>query len=307
MTLKHLALGILFVLISSASADYFGVTLRGDNSSYSWGIERQSQNISFSLSSFVDGSVSATKFHDRFLGAYQSSYTDVVENDIWLKERTSSLEGRYRSEENINLKSRIDNAHEVTFIKPSGTDVYTLSVYERWPVLLTANKNLLYSGRRINDWDVAANNRDFASSNMLYNHELVKDWRTVMVLDRMNATAQSTEEAIVLGDLMATRYLGYLVKANTTGIADLRYNHAGPIYDPKRSDYPPLQKGEERYYGAYSIRRLIEMRSPFDRYDDADDLSNSWLPCCNTSMNGTKQADQKGFGTDASAIFDCSC
>jgi hypothetical protein len=301
---KLLALGILFVLISSASADYFAVDL-GTNSS-SWYIERQSQNLSFSLSSSVDGSVSATKHHDRFLGAYQSNYVDVTENDIWLKERTSSLEGRYRSEENINLRSRIDSAHEVTLIKPSGTDIYTLSIYERWPVILTANKNLLYSGRRINDWDLEANNRDFVSSNMLYNHELVKDWRTVIVLDKMNATVLATDAAIVQGDLMATRYVGYLVKGNTTGIADLRYNHAGPIYDPKRSDYPPLQKGEERYYGTYSISRLIEMRSIFDRYDDADDLANSWLPCCNTSWSGAEYSDQKGLGTNTSAFFDCS-
>jgi hypothetical protein len=304
MKLKLLTLSVLFVLISSASADYFGVDLSTNSSS--WRIERQSQNLSFSLSSFVDGSISAIKFHDQVLGAYQSNYADVMVNDVKLKEKTSSLEGRYRSEENINLWSRIDSAHEVTFNKPSGTDIYTLSIYERWPVILTANKNLQYSGRRINDWDLEANNKDFVSSNMLYNHELVKDWRTVMVLDKMNATVLATDDAIVLGDLMPTRYLGYMVMANTTGIADLRYNHAGPIYNPKRSNYPPLQKGEERYYGAYSFRRLIEMKSLFDRYD-ADNLTESWLPCCNTSWNGTKYPDQKGLGTNASAFFDCSC
>jgi hypothetical protein len=104
--------------------------------------------------------------------------------------------------------------------------------------------------------------------------------------------------------------LGYLIQAKTTGIADLSYRLRDSQYDVKHQNYPALSEGEERYYGTYDLARKIEMRSVFEKSDDTDEeeLSGySWLPCCNGGWNDMAQFDQKGFGTGAKEVFDCTC
>lgn len=265
---------VLFVLVSISSADFWSNTITTNSSS--WSIYRQSQNLSFDLSSSVEGNISAIESYGRVLSPHQSYYADVTANDIRLRERISALEGKYKYQDKMKLLSRIDNDIYIYFNKPSGTNIYTFSFYERWPVLLTSSKTLEYQGRQINSRDFEANNRDFVGSNLLYNRNLSEERQTVMWLDRMNATVLATDDAILQAEFMPTKYLGYLILANTTGIADLRYKQAQSGYDVKRRDYPAASEGYERYYGTYTIGRKIEMRSIFDN----NILSEEWLPCC---------------------------
>lgn len=299
MKLDLLALGVLLALISSVSADYWEHSISTNSSS--WSIYRQSGNISFNLSSLVEGDVSPAELHGRVLGAYQSRYTEVAANDVRLRERTSSLEGKYRSEDKINLQSRVNDEIYIDTIKPAGTNVYTFIHSEYWPVLLIASRTLEYSGRQINDRDFEGNNRDYVDSNLLYNHALAKERTTVMWLDRMNATVLATDDAILQADFMPTKYLGYLVRAKTTGIADLRYRQTGRYYDVKRRDYPAIIEGYERYYGTYTIGRKIEMRSVFENSTETED----WLPCCYGGWIDMSLQDRRGHGADK--VFNCSC
>ena len=133
---------------------------------------------------------------------------------------------------------------------------------------------------KINDRDFEGNNGDFAGTSFLYNRELSMEQMTVIWLQRMNATVLATNDSILLAEFKPTKYLGYLIRANSTGIADLSYRLRDYRYDVKHQNYPVLSEGDERYYGTYNLSRKIAMRSIFDNYDTSE---YDWLPCCCTN------------------------
>jgi hypothetical protein len=123
----------------------------------------------------------------------------------------------------------------------------------------------------------------------------------------MNATVLATDDSILLAEFKPMKYLGYLINAKTTGIADLNYRLRDSQYDVKHQNYPALSEGEERYYGTYDLSRKIEMRSVYEKSNDADEEADSWLPCCYEGWNDMVQLDQKCFGTGTKGVFDCTC
>jgi len=178
---------------------------------------------------------------------------------------------------------------------------------EKWPVFIKASRNLTYFGRGINDRDFEGNNGDFVGANFLYNRELSKEQRSVIWLQRMNSTVLGTNDVILSAEFMPTKYLGYEIEAKTTGIADLSYRFRDSEYDVKHQNYPALSEGEERYYGKYGLKRRIEMRSVFNKFNDTDDDTDSWLPCCYAGCSDMTYLDKKGFGIGAKGVFDCTC
>lgn len=283
----YLVLVVLLCLMICASADYWASSV-GTNST-SWSIFRQSQNLSFNMTGSVEGSVSPVEIHGRTISPHLSYYLEVEVNDLKQRERTSALQGNYMSEEMMSLWSNLDNDVIINMAKPAGTDEYKIHYYEQWPASLISNKVITYSGKGINDRDFVGNNYDFAGSNLLYNQNLSKERRTVMWLYRTNATVRATDDAIILAEFQPTKYLGYLIRTHTTGIADLSYRQADSQYDAKRQYYPPISEGDEMYYGAFDLGRMIEMRSVFNNYNETDpdfqplDLENE-LPCCDSRL-----------------------
>jgi len=308
--MMHRALVILlivFALSSNVCGVYWSSSV-STNSSH-WSIYRQSTNISFNLSSSVEGKISPVESRGRILSPYQSYYEEVGTNDVWLRQRTSSLEGSYKSTDKIMMHSVVyPDEIEITVDKPVGTDIYTIEYKnEKWPVFVKANRTLAYSGQQINNRDFEGNNGDLIGANFLYNHELYKDQKSVIWLQRINATVLATNDTILLAEFKPTKYLGYLINAKTTGIADLSYRLRDSQYDVKHQNYPALSEGEERYYGTYDLTRKIEMRSVFEKSNDTDDEAESWLPCCYVDWIDMSFPDQNGFGTSARGVFDCTC
>ena len=254
-----------FALTMDANAVYWSSSV--DTNSSHWSIYRESSNISFNLSSSVEGKISPVESRGRILSPYQSYYEEVGTNDVRLRQRTSSLEGIYKSSDEIKMQSVVyPDEIEITVDKPAGTDIYTIEYKnEIWPVFLKASRTLAYSGQQINNRDFEGNNGDFVGANFLYNHELSKEQRSVIWLQRMNATVLATDDSILLAEFKPTKYLGYLINAKTTGIADLSYRLRDSQYDVKHQNYPALSEGEERYYGTYDLTRKIEMRSVFEK------------------------------------------
>jgi hypothetical protein len=101
---------------------------------------------------------------------------------------------------------------------------------------------------------------------------------------------------------MPTKYLGYTISTQTTGIADLSYKQTSPQYDVKRRDYPAINEGEERYYGTYDLSRTIEMRSTFENNTATEE---NWLPCLTGDC--TRVSFQTQYGENGAALFNCSC
>ncbi|VVB63637.1 Uncharacterised protein [uncultured archaeon] len=300
MRSELLVLFVIVILVSNSGATYIA-TVVGTNTS-SWYLYRQSQDIDFNYSSSVEGNISPVKFHGRSLIPYHSNYEEITDNDIRLRERTSALEGKFRSEDKMNLWSNADNDVNIYLTKPSGTNVFELTYFEEWPVSLRTSRSLEYSGKQINDRDFEGNNRDFVGSNLLYNPVLSEERRSVIWLERMNATVQATDDAILGAEFMPTKYLGYTISTQTTGIADLRYKQTSPQYEVKRRDYPAINEGEERYYGTYDLSRTIEMRSKFENNTATEE---NWLPCLIGDCTGVSFLTQ--YGKSGVTLFNCSC
>ena len=70
-------------------------------------------------------------------------------------------QGSYGSEELTSLRSDdITYPVYLNITKPTGSPVYNIQCFERWPVILKSGKSVKYSGKEIND-------RDFAGSDLL--------------------------------------------------------------------------------------------------------------------------------------------
>ncbi|OPX77482.1 MAG: hypothetical protein A4E45_01973 [Methanosaeta sp. PtaB.Bin039] len=287
---------ILTALVASAAAASWTGFVRTDSGS--WSISRESCNVSFIYEQSVEGQISPVDYHGRTLSPYYSSYTDVNLNDVRVGERTAALQGRYSSQGQLKLQSRTNGSVDMVIYKPSGTDLYTIDFYEVWPVNLSYDSSMTYSGREINSRDFLGNNRDYIGASFLYNRELSKDSSLNMSLERMNATVVANDEAIYQADVMATRDTKYRLNSHSTGIASLRHMQIGPGDEI-------LTEGDERFVGVYDLVRSIGMGSRFENVDIADD-EIEWLPCCLSGFAGMAPADQKALGS-ARGIFDCTC
>lgn len=192
---------LLAGLISSASAASwtFGVDNLTDGSSF-W-ISRQNANMSFDLSGSVEGDIApiAVTPAGRILSPYYSGMADLDVNDVRLRERTAALEGTYSSEELISLRAEATASVNRTYIKPAGSDVWTITLEENWPVRLNASRTVDYLGKMINDRDRAGNNGDSVGSSFLYNTDLSRERDVALRLERLNATVVATNDTILRG------------------------------------------------------------------------------------------------------------
>lgn len=273
---------ILFMLSTSQSV-YWKAAVSG--SSFSWTISRVTNNLSFNLSSSVDGIISPIEYQGRNLSPYQSSYAEIMNNDVGLSQRTAALLGNFSSEESISLKSSNDNPINVSIEKSRGTEIFSIQFSEAWPSLLISNKNLKYSGKMINDREYGVNNGDYVASNSLYNTNLAKNRKLVLFHERMNATVLATKQSLIEARIEPTGILVYNAYSNTTGIQDLSYRLSGSKYDGIRG-YPPSSGAEDRYYGNFTItRKIINKNALFDFLNESQSPIGA---CCTTCLSDSQ-------------------
>jgi hypothetical protein len=262
---------LLLGLISSAcAASYtFGVDNVTDGSSF-W-ISRQSGTMKLDLSGSVEGDVVpiAVTPAGRVLSPFISGFADLAANDVRLRERTAALQGTYSSEGVISLRSEAEADVNRTYFKPAGSEIWTITLEENWPVTLNASRTVDYIGKMINDRDCAGNSGDAVGASFLYNTELSRERNVALRLDRLNATVIATNETILRADVFPTRSSVYETRSRSTGIADLRYRQTD-----FRGDL--INLGEERYSGIYEITRKVEMVLVETREKKETD----WLACC---------------------------
>jgi len=283
-------------LISTASAaSYtFGVDNVTDGSSF-W-ISRQSANMSFDLSGSVEGDIApiAVTPAGRVLTPYYSGMADLDANDVRLRERTAALEGIYSSEEVISLRASARSTVNRTYAKPAGSDVWTITLEENWPVTLNASRTVDYLGKSINDRDWAGNNGDAIGSSFLYNPELSRERDVALHLDGLNATIIATDDTIISADVYPTRSTVYEITSHSTGIADLRYRQTD-----SRGEL--INLGGERYTGTYDITRRVEMELVYANETNETD----WLSCCVGGCSDLDPCSLQSWGEVG--VFDCVC
>ena len=170
-------------------------------------------------------------------------------------------------------------------------------------MILQSNKFLKYFGKEINDREIEGNNLDFAESDFLYNKELLKGTSVGLLLRRMNATIQATNDSILSAQFLPLKEMDYRIVAQTTGIADLKYRQTGSDYDIKHQNYLVTNEGEERYIGLYNISRHIHMNLDFQNNSHNYD----WMSCDLCGWDTMNYYDKKSFGASTKGMFDCTC
>jgi hypothetical protein len=292
-----LTTALLFAaMISSAcAASYtFGVDNVTDGSSF-W-IHRQSATMKLDLATSVEGDIGpiAVTPAGRVLSPFLSGFADLAANDVRLRERTAALQGTYSSEGVISLRSEAEADVNRTYFKPAGSDVWTITLEENWPVTLNASKTLDYVGEMINDRDASGNNGDCVGGSFLYNTELSRERNVAMRLDRLNATVIATKDTIVSADVFPTRSTVYDTRSHSTGIADLRYRQTD-----SRGEL--INLGEERYSGTYDITRKVEM--VLVETNETEEID--WLACCVGGCDEIDPCQMASWGEEG--VFDCAC
>ena len=283
-------------LISTASAASYTLDVDNVTDGSSWWIHRQSGTIGFDLSSSVEGDIApiTVTTAGRILSPYYSGMADLDANDVRLRERTAALEGTYSSDELIKLRADADASVNMTYVKPAGSDIWTITLEENWPVTLNASKTVDYVGRNINDRDRAGNSGDLVGASFLYNKELSRERNVALRLDGLNATVIATDEQILRADVFTTRSTVYDITSHSTGIADLKYSQVD-------SQGEVLNLGEERYSGTYDITRKVEMVSIDTNETDEKD----WLSCCVGGCSNLDPCSLASWGE--TGVFDCVC
>jgi hypothetical protein len=292
--MKSILFGLLIaaLIFTSQGATWTGAVKTESNS---WSIARESSNLSFTFEQSVRGNISPVSYRYGILRPYHSNYEDMMVNDLGIRERTSALQGSISSEELLSLKSHINNSVNLTIYKPSGSDVYTIDFYEKWPVNFSYSKSLDYTGKEINNQQFVGNNHDYVTASFLYNPEFSKEQNLNMSLKRLNATIFATDEAIVSGEVKATRDTQYKLLTYSTGIAKFKWGQVD-------TDNEIINAGDERFVGVYDIAKNIRMKSRFDLVKKED----SWLPCCFSGYSNMNPLDQRSI-ISAKGVFDCSC
>ena len=79
---------IVFALSSNVCGVYWSSHV--DTNSSHWSIYRESSNLSFNLSSFVEGKISPVESRYRSLHPYQSYYEEVGTDGVRLRQRTNA-------------------------------------------------------------------------------------------------------------------------------------------------------------------------------------------------------------------------
>jgi len=267
---------LAFGLLSTAgiAEHWHGFVLT--NNSSSWMIARLSQNISLRSEEAFNGEIGSLVVTSggRLVPGYSSRYANIKENDVVLKERTSSGQGQLRYAEIINLKASIDGEIIQNIKKENLSNVTNVEFIEEWPVLLQSRRHLYFSGTEISDRDFGGNNYDFVGTSFLYNTKLEKDRTYSMLLQRMNVSLDLSDEAFYRISYNPTKILRYSGKSRSTALAEIEY---GMSSDDQRSLTKGLVKydilGEQRYHGDITNNLSLNMDSQSLHFEPPE----SWL------------------------------
>jgi hypothetical protein len=299
--MKRFLIAILLLATIIESASSAGWSGFAASNSTSWQISRHSQNFTVDISGYVEGTVSPVERNGRVLRPYVSYSKDVDTNGAIVRERTAALQGKYMSEDQISVRSRITNVSYELY-KPSGTDIWTADFFSDWPVTINSSRSLDYIGHNINNRAYIGNGKDYIGEDFLYNVKLINERKFNLSANSLNARIFYTNDTILQTDLFENKELDYSLQSHSTGIADLSFKQSDSEYSTQHRDYETATFSEERHSGDYTIARNIKMKSNFsmDRMED-----EFWLPCCSSQWTDMNFGNAES--RTAKSVFDCTC
>jgi hypothetical protein len=278
-TITALIIIIIYLINSSAlafqtwSEDFTGA---GGH----WGIERHSSGTAIMQSnSNIRGSITPIRVTPagRSINSTASKYSSLLVNDVGTKEKLSALEGRIILQDGSFFAYDDRRGYELTSTYSAGD--YHAEHEELWPVVSISRNIINYKGSEINDLSEVRNTYDRIGEKLLYNKNFEKDLFVNTSLTRFNVTVDVVNHRIS-AEIQPTKWLNYILKTNTSGIADLSVGIVDTKFDVRHQNYPYSMKNEERYLGNYDIQRKIQVNSTFNKPFDEDFYpGENWLPC----------------------------
>ena len=249
----------------------------------SWEIQRQSENVSFSLEDYYSGDITGIEVtpNGRKVTGGHLRHNDIDLNDVRIKQRRSAFQGAIKSEEYTDLSAETVEPITRDIIKPSGSPFYIFNFAELWPVHLQSDKAIVYRGSGINDLDLSENNLDYAETNFLYATELSCIRSCNMEFEGMNATVIADDEDVIRVEILPIKHINYSIESFSIGLMDLKYRQID------LDAITPIESGSQSYYGEYTLNATIRM-STASRNFDVDDGSEQI--CC---LPGSGQIDEE--------------
>jgi hypothetical protein len=260
------AICMLLAILSNGSQANAWWGYLGANNSSSIHINRECVNLSIHLDELSSGQVSPIQIthQGRMISGYHSRYANLQNNDVMLKERTSAMEGSLAFAETTEMRASVENEVTNEEIKEAGQPLVVDTFFERWPVLLSSQRYLRYSGTEINERDFGENNMDYIGTGFFYNTKLEKMRIYQALLQQLNITitADAVNESIKSVDFKANKITRYRTISNSTGISELKYGQASSNQlSLIRGHINYDQLGSQRYYGNFRMDAIMNATS----------------------------------------------
>jgi hypothetical protein len=214
-------------------------------------------DIDFRYSGVTEGNISTINVTPagRTIKSYSSYISNIKVGSSRLHERTSALEGSYKSEDSKRFRYQQHELFDVALTSPlSNWRIRGLLEISSWG----AHRAINYSGEWINDRDYSSSLFTNTSTQFLYNKNFTK-----------NRDFQSARS--------------YSLEANTTGLTDLQFKYR--FLSQIGRDVPTSTDvvSEQRYYGNFNV--TANPRQKFEFISDNSTIL--YITPCSELLNYT--------------------
>jgi len=240
-------IGMLAIVISIGISPTLG---NSDTKQQIWEVSNsyQQKKMIFDYSDSTLGNISSVEVtpQGRSVSPYHSHVSNINQGKMKFQERTSALQGSYKSENSIKFESEIADIADYYFYNP----FYKLHLKSTITISSwNATQNIRYSGKEINDRDYAFNDFD----------QYGKDTNAVSFLHNKNFSKDRTFRSP--GE--------FSIRAETTGLSQLKFNH-------NMKDESDLIK-DEMYFGKFNISMNNSHKFGFVGTYTYHPTCNDWL------------------------------
>jgi hypothetical protein len=271
------------------------------------------------------------------------SLTGELAQDQHWKHTTNALQGRYKSEESLNvgtLKTLTGDVYPIPLTRMLNAAGY-LKV-DNAPIIVSqirSRNNLTYFGKEINDIESSSNSvtakaaasasltflglgpigpktidtfektlldkgqKQSANAEFLYNTELTKESDSYLKLGVFYSTDSLLWPSY--SNVSVQSGLDYSLSSRSIGVADISYAQSQIPTSTNKQHPMPVNEGRDRYVGAFNLTKKIHMNSIVSEWSSADGNTYDWLPCsCNAGWDDMVIHDTRYHS--AKGFFDCT-
>lgn len=211
-------------------------------------------------------------------------HTNLNVNDVVMKESISADKGVLETTERTVMASEAITNPKCELVKFPGSQTYSVTVHEMWPLILNTERSMDYVGRRISDREAFGNNLDYVDTSHLYNTDFRKYRTCRLYLNDTWFIGNVTDDPEEVAFLPKNQFLpekstSYRIESLSNGLATLKYRQVA-------DDYSIADEGLETYAGTFRIGRRIYMGT---EGKNESKVEFDWLECCLSNINTSQK------------------